>query len=421
VSGAVIDQAIFAGASFFVSFALARWLVPREYGIFATAYAAYTLVLMVHTGMVTEPMVVFGSGRFKSKWPKYLYILIGSYHLKTALIVTLGFLVIALACWAIGLAVIATTYFAFALAVPLMLLMFLVRRGLYVQGRPWQAAIASTIYTGVIVFALAGLHGVGHLSPATAFIVMGGAALVVFVLFVGTRLLRVERHAGDVLKREVSDQHSRYGRWAVGGAVLSWVPGNAFYFVLPIVGGLEASGAFRASLNFVLPILQAVSAVSYLLISRLGQVRERVVLDRIIRNALRVIVCAAVVYVLFVNLAGPSLWRVLYSGRYIESIDTLWIIALAVVPACGSAVLAAGLKAVERPDLVFRCNGIMAAVALSAGTGLALAGGVAGAALGLLVAHVTGAVMMLALWRGTAGGLSCVKPLSETRIIRTGI
>jgi len=62
---AILDQALFSGANFLVNILLARWLPPEDYGAFAVALSIYYLLLNLHTAVLTEPMMVFGAGKYR--------------------------------------------------------------------------------------------------------------------------------------------------------------------------------------------------------------------------------------------------------------------------------------------------------------------------------------------------------------------
>src|SRR5437763_5035661 len=69
---AISDQALFSGANFLVNILLARWMAASEYGAFSLAYSVFLLFAVVHTALLIEPMMVFGSGKYQRVFPSYL-------------------------------------------------------------------------------------------------------------------------------------------------------------------------------------------------------------------------------------------------------------------------------------------------------------------------------------------------------------
>lgn len=73
---AVVDQGLSSGVNFLVNILLARWLPPKEYGAFAVALSVFYLLAAFHTAVLTEPMMVFGAGKCREHFRKYLGMLL---------------------------------------------------------------------------------------------------------------------------------------------------------------------------------------------------------------------------------------------------------------------------------------------------------------------------------------------------------
>src|ERR1700685_915370 len=73
---AVLDQGLFASSNFLLNVLLARWLAPADYGAFALAYSIFLLLLVLHNALLTAPMLVFGSGKYRERFREYLGVLL---------------------------------------------------------------------------------------------------------------------------------------------------------------------------------------------------------------------------------------------------------------------------------------------------------------------------------------------------------
>jgi O-antigen/teichoic acid export membrane protein len=264
---AVTDQALFAGANFLVSILLARWLEPAAYGAFSLAYAIFLLLGTVHTGLWTEPMLVYGSGRYREDFAAYQRVLL-RYHWRFGALTTLFFLLLTLGCWTFGVREIALSFLGLSCAAPTVLYLWIVRRGAYVLLKPRLAALGGglylLLYLGLTFFFLR----TNTLSTFTAFLAMALAGLVSAEIIQWRMNTKTERIVDSV---EVHSLHWRYGRWALLAGVFSWVPGNIFYLILPVFHGLEAAAHFKALMNLLMPILHINGALGQLLVP--GMVR----------------------------------------------------------------------------------------------------------------------------------------------------
>lgn len=151
---ALADQALFAGAQFALNVLLARWLAPVEYGAFAVAYSIFLLVSAVHSSLLIEPMLIFGSGRYKETRRSYLAIVLRGHWLLTilasAVLLAAGLLVGRFSSQSVGYALCALS-----VALPFILLAWLTRRAFYIESQPGRAATGGRCSSAVSWFSLA--------------------------------------------------------------------------------------------------------------------------------------------------------------------------------------------------------------------------------------------------------------------------
>ncbi|MGH7626911.1 MAG: hypothetical protein ACREOJ_16545, partial [Gemmatimonadaceae bacterium] len=78
---AITDQGLFAVSNFAMNILLARWLTPTEYGAFAIAYSVFLLFGTLHTALLTEPMLIFGSVKYEADFAAYMRVLLRGHWL----------------------------------------------------------------------------------------------------------------------------------------------------------------------------------------------------------------------------------------------------------------------------------------------------------------------------------------------------
>jgi O-antigen/teichoic acid export membrane protein len=162
---------------------------------------------------------------------------------------------------------------------------------------------------------------------------------------------------------------------------------------------LGGAAALRALTNFAMPVLQSISALNLLLLPALVRDRQSGGTRRMggtIRFYLAVFSGGSLAYMLALWVLREQAFALFYGGKYAEYSGWPFLLA-ALLPAgtCISAVLGDALRAMERPDCVFRAY-IGSAVA-AAGVGIPLTAfwGVTGALLGI---HLSSAALISALW-----------------------
>lgn len=409
---------MFAGSNFALNIMLARWLTPQEYGAFSTAFAVFLLVGGIHTATLTEPMLVFGPGKYKDHHSRYLGALIYG-HLGFAVLGSIALLLAALGFALWGATSLSTVLLALALAEPFILLLWLLRRACYVRLEPHLAVSGGAWYMLLMLAGAYVVYRFGWLSTATALGVMAISSLAVSLwLAVRLGVKRPSLQKGE-LARDSLNNHWSYGRWSVANKGLSWVPHNIFYLLLPIWGGLEASASFKALMNLLMPMLQANSALSVLLLPTLVRAREHSSFGSSVRLALVPFVLAPVLYWILLGMFHSPIVSLLYGGRYAEYANLFWLLGLVPVVAAIKEVMSQSLRALERPDWLFWAYAFSAVVAGTVGAWCVYVWGIVGAGAGLLLTQGTAAVLVTALLvilrRRTSEGLVSAQGGTEAR------
>jgi O-antigen/teichoic acid export membrane protein len=235
------------------------------------------------------------------------------------------------------------------------------------------------------------LHEYDALTPETALLVTG---LSSFVVAAWLTIRQKADLSGEALfgrfGREVAIEHWRYGRWTVAAHAISDGYGNLFLFVLPLWGGLEASGALSALMNLIMPISflqQSLNVVTVPVLSRArsaGYFVEKMLLAAAFFLFSAVAFCGALV------LFRSELMDLIYLNRYEAYVDVVFLTALLPVVRSPSMVFDAGLSALERPKDIFKATLASAACAVTFGVSAVALAGVAGAVIGYLLCAIAG-------------------------------
>ena len=422
-------------ANVLVNLMLARWLVPAEYGAFAVGYSVFLFIGAFHTGFITEPLLVFGAGKYATRLRSYLNALVKGHWALTAS----GSLLLACA----GLVArfkghqqLAQAFCGLAVATPFSLLMWFARRAAYVRFQSRLACIASVVNLLVLLSGLIALATLHWVSIFNALVVMGLAS-VVSGLWLLRRMIGgprpslfesqalpdgrgsawIDEGAGVELKQVAAD-HWRYGRWSTATALVMWVPLNFFFVVLLIYVNLEASASLKALANLVLPLLQANAALGSLLLpAMVARAANREQFKKLLRSALCLFASGAFLYSLVIGVFSRPLVHLLYNGAYDGHATGLLL--LLVIPILDGAlvVLACALRSMARPDRVFWGHLVVALFVLSGGVVATQAAGLEGAAAAMIFADVLGvgilSAAILAQLRDASTNRETVESLQE--------
>jgi O-antigen/teichoic acid export membrane protein len=403
----ILQQGLFAGAHFAVNVLLARWLSPASYGVFALAYSFYLLLLAFYMATFYDPVLIFGPGRYAAAFPQYVRTLTRAHLILLPPI-----------CLLAGLATrfftapnqseIRVTLLALAVSAPLLLLVWLCRGAFYAQLQIWQGTAAGAFYLVLLVGSVWMLRRWGMLSPATALLAMAAGSLLVSAggLSGFSRAAASDIPPSPLKLSTVVADHWRYGKWAALTAVVAWFPVNIYYTLLPARFGMQSAAVLRALMNLMYPLLHALLSLISVLVPALVKRRRQFGFEAMRRTVWRLAALflpAGIAYLcVLVGMRDPIL-HFLYGDRYAN--QSVWVVlCIGSLPiTTGIAyVLAAGLRAIENPRLVFWGYLASCATTMVLGVPLALRYGISGAAAGMVASDVpTIAVLSLCLARTT--------------------
>lgn len=386
---AVTDQALFAGANFLVSILLARWLEPAEYGAFSLAYAVFLLLGTLHTGLWTEPMLVYGSGRFRESFTAYHRVLLLC-HWRFGDAASLIFLLLALGLWLFGAREIALSFLGLSLAAPTVLYLWIVRRGAYVLLNPRLAALGGGLY----ILLYLGLNFLflrtNTLGTFTALLAMAAAG------FVSAEIIRwrLDNETEQIVNsEEVQKLHSRYGRWALLAGVFSWVPGNIFYLILPVFHGLEAAAHFKALMNLLMPILHFNGALGQLLVPGMVRALTHGKLKQLALSSGAMLAAFATIYWIALTYMGNTFMNFIYDEKYINITKLIFLTGSIPVLTSVDVVMNSALRAIENPKIIAQIHTLSSFLTITLAFPIVFKYSTEGAALVILLSHMFSSFM----------------------------
>ena len=400
----LIDQGFTSGASFGVNIFLARLMPAEEYGAFAVAFAAFLFFSGFHNVLLLEPMSVLGPARYADALPEYFR---KQLQVHTVLVGALSaaVFVFGLVLWRITpSSPLVGAVIGGALALPFLLLLWLVRRMCYVVQRPATAALGSAFYLVFVVGGLFLLWRLRLLGSFTAFSLMAAGSLFaagVLAWRLGLFAPGSDAH-GATSWRLALRENWGYGRWLVGSIVLFSVSSQTQMFLVAGSLGLGAAGVLRAMQIPSLAMAQVVTAIGLLVLPTLSYEFGRGATERIRHKAMLVSAGLFVVTAGFAALLALEARRtgqLLFGGKYEAYV---WLMPLlALIPAVNgiSAGYSMALRASQKPRFDLISNLFAAPVAVVSAFVFMRIWGLAGAAMSMLLSYAVLSFVTIVFFR----------------------
>ena len=327
---AILDQALFSGANFLVNILLARWLSPREYGAFAVALSIFYLLAGFHTAILTEPMMVFGAGKYRKQFRKYLDILLYG-HWGISFLISLGLWIVAWIIYRWGSSIMAQALTGLAIASPFLLFLWFARRACYAQFQPVWAMVGSGFNLIIILIGLFLLWQQQKLSLFNGFLILGIGAVFASLILIKMLKPYMLRNAENLVSSVVFYDHFSYGKWSLGAIIASGFSLNIFIILMPIFLNLEGVATYRALYNLIAPMQNLLTAISPLILTYLSNKYAKSSPSSlqiiVTRSAIGLGILSMVYFVILV-IFGRDAILIIYSGKYSKVYHLLFLMGL---------------------------------------------------------------------------------------------
>jgi O-antigen/teichoic acid export membrane protein len=394
-----LDQGLASGVNFAVNVLLARWLVPAEYGAFSVAFTLFLFASGFHNALLLDPACVLGPARFGGRLPGYFKRVVCLHGAWSALAS------LAIAAVALGMqnALLRRAFLGLALALPFLLLLWLLRRLCYVRSSPVSALLSSAALALVLMGCLYLLRRWARPSPFAAFLMMAAAALAASGAVWGR--LGLGGGWSAIRKGEFLDlarAHWQYGRWLSATSLLTFGVMHLQTFLIAGCLGLEAAGAFRAMFNLIQPMNQVTAAAAVLFLPNLSADFGAGRLDALRTKGILIttgLAAASLIYELILLCFGGRIERLLYGGRFAAYdwlIPLLGLMPIFIALPSGSSLV---LQAVQKPQHYLIRGAMTGPVGIGSALVLTAWAGLGGAASSMVLTLAVSALATFWLYR----------------------
>lgn len=403
ISGALVDQAVFAGGNFIINIILARHMSVDDYGAFVVVYTWFLLCQNIYDAFLTEPLAIFGSGKFFSQFKKYLgYTYIG--HVAIALVLALSLGIAAVFTYTHDSSLVAGTMLMAAFVSPLLLTRWLTRQPFYNMAKPHWSAVGGFIYFVIGVVGVLVLDRFDQLTPPNVLVIMGGASIVSSLFLTLVFIKPSFKFTDDLSPKAVLKDHWNYGKWSSGSKILTWVPINLYYVVLPVLISLGASAALRAMNNVLMPLNMGITAALGILLPMFSRTFIESGKDGLHQRVKIVLIAFLVVsgvYCLVFSFLGQQIINILYNGQFDSFVTFPILLTMGLAPLIVSlnTVLDAALRVMDKMKQSFLSNLMPAFLIITLGVWLLSRYGLLGANLGSLAIGLTETVVLIKFYR----------------------
>ena len=390
----LFDQALASGATFFTSIVLGRVCSKDEFGLYTLAFSIVVAGMVLQNSLVLTPFTVFSTRLGQGE---------GSLYLGSTLVhqtVLSGLLVITL----LGIAILTSFVFVFtnfgktafvlSAVLPFILLKEFARRISYAKFKVKSALIIDIFYLlfqvgGVVLIAYLGL-----LSASSAYLITGFASIVSVIFWFN----EFRQEFTFSINHAISDfrRNRTLGKWIFFSGV-AWMASTLLYpwFLGTMRGAIDVAiyGACTSVISLINPMLISFSNILEPTLSiayakgGLDLLKKPIMLAT--KSFSLVFGFITFVFIIFGNQIIVFIYGIKYYGNGI----TIGVIACNVFIMAMNLILSRTSFVVDRGDIDFKSNILSMFISFTIGILLVYYLGVLGAAIGLLLANLTGSIL----------------------------
>ena len=359
--------------------------------MFALSYSVFIFLAGLHNSAILEPYTVYGSGRYRNHFSKYLRLMV-RVNVFVGLLLTMMVLLVCLVLYWAAPQLVSSALLGLGLTVGVLLSGIFMRRVFYIQRRPAFAAQASLICFVTVACAL-WLVTRAHLLNGFSVFVILALGWIAAGLGLRRKLARGDR-GPSFLESEPGywSEHWKYSKWILSSTLVFLLATQGYYWIVAGFLTVKQVAELRVMQILIAPIDQVFVALSYLVIpalaARYASNRMGSFLSFSKHYALAV-GSTATLFALLVRLTGKPVIHWLYSGRFDDLAPMLYILAFLPLTMGIGNVLSSALNAAEKPKFVFLAYVCSGAATLLGGIPLVIHFGLRGAVLGLLLSAAT--------------------------------
>jgi O-antigen/teichoic acid export membrane protein len=395
------DQGFSAGGMFLANVALARTESKEHYGAFALSYSIFMFLAGLHQAAVLEPYTVYGSGRYRSHLPEYSQLMLrGNLIAGVALSVLLLSACLLLRWFAPEMPL--RSLLGLGLTVPIIFTGAFLRRGFYIRRLPAAAARMSMVFFTTLVLLLWMAASAHVLDNFSVFAIVALSWIAAGAVSLGNLDFSQRSDAFADTHPGYRHEHWHYARWVLATALVFQFLYQGYYWLVAGFLAVSEVGELKAMYLLVAPVEQIVISMSFLILPALTARYSASEMDSFLSLGKLYVSAVAAVTLLFagaVRLLGARVMHTLYAGKYDGLAGLLSVLAWVPLLTCVGGAICDGIKAAERPRLVFYAFLVSAAATLAAGMPLVVYFGLRGAVYGMVLSSATYAtVSALAFW-----------------------
>jgi O-antigen/teichoic acid export membrane protein len=341
---AVIDQILFSGSNFLLNIFLVKLLTTADYGLFGSLYSVYLLTCISFIAIFLEPYIYYKNTLKDTLHYTKLHAGLANALLLLSILFSIsGFLVQEY----------LLVYVAYTLST---CVIYFYKRHFVSILAPKYSLFISLYY---FILVSAGLLCLNYLIEKTifnAFLVLNIASILSVLpsILSNTQFKTILYKSKTIIEfSEILKNQKKYSFHCFSSGILSWIPNNIYFILLPLFYSRETNAFFKALQNINLPITHLNIAIVSLLVPIFMKSDKP---DKLIKSISILFTLLPLVYLSGILLSLKHIEHFIYNDKYNLTPLIVTTFLLAIIPEIIANIYKAYFRSIEKPELVTKIN-----------------------------------------------------------------
>ncbi|GMW01033.1 MAG: hypothetical protein AMXMBFR84_21700 [Candidatus Hydrogenedentota bacterium] len=398
----IIDQMVASGTTFLTGVLIGRICSKEEFGFYMLGFSLFTFLMTLQSALVSTPYTIYLPRTAEPERARFtgssLIMQLSMSGIAGLVIVLAGLLL----SWVGYEAALSTMLFGLGVSISVLLLRDFVRQICFARLAVGHALCFDLAVACGQIAALAVLGHYNRLSPATAFLALGGVCGVSALGWYCAARTQIQMG----LRNAVSDfgRSWQAGKWLFASGLIWSVSMNLYPWLVAGFHGAASAGTWAAALGVVTIINPFMLGIQnflgpYIMHAFAEGGVERLV--QVVQRAAAAYSGSLFLFSAFMFLFGDLVVTGIYGPKYTGNGALVALLSLNLAVNALGFSFSRGLFAMERAAIDFKVNIVALAAMLLCGIWLARAYGPTGAALGQLATNCAASVVRIAAFHQT--------------------
>ncbi len=341
---AVADQILFSGSNFLLNIFLVKLLTTADYGLFGSLYSIYLLTCISFIAIFLEPYIYYKNTLKDTLRYTSLHAGLANALLVLSLLFTIsGFLVQQY----------LLVYIAYTFST---CVIYFYKRHFVSILAPKYSLFISLNYFILISVGLLCLNYLIEKTILNAFFVLNIASILSVLPSILSnsqfKTFLYKTHNIVEFSRILKNQ-KKYSFHCFTSGVLSWVPNNIYFILLPLFYSREINALFKALQNINLPITHLNIAIVSLLVPIFMKSSKP---EKLIKTISTLFTVLPLLYLSIILFSLKYIEHFIYNDKYNLTPLVVSIFLLSIIPEIIANIYKAYFRSIERPELVTKIN-----------------------------------------------------------------